>query len=232
MAQEHAELNDSSELGAGGPIELRSEYVTSSYSTAGDSALPVRERIQALDVLRGVAVAGILFANVLVFFGLIFIPPDRVAALPSVAADRIALFLEHVLVDGKFYSIFSLLFGIGFGLQLSRAGDAALPRFKRRLRILLAIGAVHAFLIWAGDILMLYALLGFTMPWFARKSNRALLRWTVILLAIPTALYIVALAAFMLSGSGGATAPAGAGAGSSRRGGRGARARRPARRAR
>jgi uncharacterized protein len=165
-------------------------------------ALPVRERIQALDVVRGVAVGGILLANILVFFGLTFLPPDRAAAFPTAAADRIALFLEHVFVDGKFYSVFSLLFGIGFGLQLARGGDAALPRFKRRLRILLAIGAVHAFFIWAGDILMLYALLGFTMPWFARKSNRQLLRWTVILLAIPTALYIVAVAVWMAVGPG------------------------------
>jgi uncharacterized protein len=176
--------------------------VTSSHSTANVSPLPVRERIQALDVLRGVAVAGILLANVMVFFGLIFMPPDRVAALPTAAADRVASFLERVFVDGKFYSIFSLLFGIGFGVQLSRGGEAALPRFKRRLRILLGIGAIHAFLIWAGDILMLYALLGFTMPWFARKSNRDLVRWTVILLAVPTTLYIVALAVSMLVGSG------------------------------
>ena len=166
------------------------------------SPSPTSERIQALDVLRGVAVAGILFANVLVFFGLTFMRPDRAAALPTVAADRVALFLERVFVDGKFYSVFSLLFGIGFGLQLARGGDVALPRFKRRLRILLAIGAIHAFLIWAGDILMLYALLGFTMPWFARKSNRELLRWTVILLAVPTALYVVALAAWSLVGAG------------------------------
>ena len=163
---------------------------------------PTSERIQALDVLRGVAVAGILFANVLVFFGMFVMPPDRAAALPTADRDAVALFLEKVLVDGKFYSVFSLLFGIGFGLQLARGGDAALPRFKRRLRILLAIGAVHALLIWAGDILMLYALLGFTMPWFARKSNRVLLRWTVILLAVPTALYVVTLAAWMLVGSG------------------------------
>jgi uncharacterized protein len=169
--------------------------------------LPVRERIQALDVVRGVAVGGILLANVLVFFGLTFIPPDRAATL-STRADNVALFLEHVFVDGKFYSTFSLLFGIGFGVQLSRAGDAALPRFKRRLRILLGIGAVHAFFIWAGDILMLYALLGFTMPWFARKSNRALLRWVVILLAIPTALYLVALVILMLVGSGAASTSA------------------------
>jgi uncharacterized protein len=164
----------------------------------------VRERIQALDVLRGVAVAGILFANVLVFFGLFVMPPDRAAALPTVDADRIALFLERVFVEGKFYSVFSLLFGIGFGVQLARGGDAVLLRFKRRLRILLAIGAIHAFLIWAGDILMLYALLGFTMPWFARKSNPELLRWTVILLAVPTALYVVAAAVSTLLGSGAA----------------------------
>ncbi|HMI55158.1 MAG TPA: DUF418 domain-containing protein, partial [Gemmatimonadaceae bacterium] len=95
--------------------------------------------------------------------------------------------------------------------QLSRGGEAALPRFKRRLRILLGIGAIHAFLIWAGDILMLYALLGFTMPWFARKSNRALVRWTVILLAVPTAIYVIALAVWMLVGSGSAPTPPGAG---------------------
>ncbi len=163
---------------------------------------PTHERIHALDVLRGVAVAGILFANVLVFFGLFAMPPDRAAALPTASRDAVVLFVEKVLVDGKFYSVFSLLFGIGFGLQLARGGEPALPRFRRRLRILLAIGALHAFLIWGGDILMLYALLGFTLPWFARKSNRELLRWTVILLAVPTALYVVVLAAWTFLGSG------------------------------
>src|SRR4051812_32072198 len=94
-----------------------------------DSASPTRQRIEALDVLRGVAVAGILMANVLVFFGLFVLPSQRAAALPTVAADNIALFFDKVFVDGKFYSVFSLLFGVGFGLQLARGGDAALPRF-------------------------------------------------------------------------------------------------------
>lgn len=183
--------------------------VASSAEIAGATPLPARERIQALDVLRGIAVAGILLANILVFFGLFIIPPDLAAALPTVAADRVALFFEKVFVDGKFYSVFSLLFGIGFGVQLSRGGEAAMPRFKRRLRILLGIGAIHAFLIWAGDILMLYSLLGFTMPWFARKTNRELLRWTVILLAIPTALYVVAVAVWMVVGAGAAPPPSG-----------------------
>src|SRR5438552_7074607 len=176
------------------------------------SLAPTSERIEALDTLRGVAVFGILLANVLVFFGLFMLPSDRAAALPTARADAVVAFVEKVLVDGKFYSIFSLLFGIGFGLQLARGGETAVPRFNRRLRILLAIGAIHAFLIWAGDILMLYALLGFTMPWFARKSNRALVRWSVILLAVPTALYVVALAIWMLVGSGGGQAGPGSGA--------------------
>jgi uncharacterized protein len=169
---------------------------------SADASPSTHERIAALDVLRGVAVAGILFANVLVFFGLFAMPPERAAALPTAAADEIATFIEGVLIRGKFYSVFSLLFGIGFGIQLARDGDAALPRFRRRLRILLAIGAIHALLIWAGDILMLYALLGFTMPWFARKSNAALLRWTAILLALPTALYLVAFTLWTLQGAG------------------------------
>src|SRR5687767_3595794 len=169
---------------------------------------PARERIPALDVLRGIAVAGILFANVLVFFGLVFLPAERAAALPTAEADVVVRFLDRVLVEGKFYSIFSLLFGIGFGLQLARGGEQALPRFRRRLRILLVIGAVHAFLIWSGDILMLYALLGFTLPWFARKSDRELLRWVAILLAIPTLLYAAALGVWTLVGPG--TAPAAA----------------------
>ncbi|MBA3950192.1 MAG: hypothetical protein H0X44_09640, partial [Acidobacteria bacterium] len=166
----------------------------------------VRERIAALDVVRGVAVGGILFANVLVFFGLIVMPADRMAALPTVEIDRTAALLERVFVEGKFYSIFSLLFGIGFGVQLARGGDAAVPRFRRRLKVLLGIGAVHAFLIWAGDILMLYALLGFTMPWFARKSDRGLLRATLLLLALPSMLYAVAVIAAIAAG-GGAAAP-------------------------
>ena len=156
------------------------------------AATPVRDRVLALDVLRGIAVGGILLANVIVFFGLTFLSRERAAALSHTTTDHLTLLFEHVFVDQKFYSIFSLLFGIGFGVQLSRGGDAAVPRFKRRLRILLAIGAIHAFLIWAGDILMLYALLGFTLPWFARRSDDSLVRWSVGLLATPTALYLIA----------------------------------------
>lgn len=146
------------------------------------------------------AVGGILLANTFVFFGLFLIPPERAAAFTTHNLDRVVEFAEHVLVEGKFYSIFSMLFGIGFGLQLARGGDVAVSRFRRRLRVLLLIGAVHALLIWAGDILLLYALLGFSMPWFARKDDRSLLRWTIGLLATPTILYLVAVIAWGIAG--------------------------------
>ncbi|MFL5481718.1 MAG: DUF418 domain-containing protein [Gemmatimonadaceae bacterium] len=173
------------------------------------ASMPVLERVVALDVLRGIAVGGILLANVIVFFGLTFLSRDQVAALATTTADRGAIWFEHIFIDQKFYSIFSLLFGIGFGIQLSRGGDAALPRFRRRLRILLAIGAIHAFFIWAGDILMLYALLGFTLPWFARKSDRALLKWTLILLATPTVLYALVLTLWIATGQHAGSADSG-----------------------
>lgn len=156
------------------------------------------DRIFAIDAIRGVAVAGILFANVLVFFGNTFAPPEVLAGLPTARVDRWLNHAGHVLVEGKFYSIFSLLFGVGFGLQLARRGDAAVTLFRRRLRMLAAIGAVHAFLIWAGDILLLYALLGFAMPWFARRSDTALIRWCLGLLAMPSLVYAIALGLWIL----------------------------------
>ena len=174
------------------------KYTADSVTDRGP--LPVSERVLTLDVLRGIAVGGILLANIIVFFGLTFLSHAQVDALSATTADQAALWFEHVFIDQKFYSVFSLLFGIGFGIQLSRGGEAALPRFRRRLRILLAIGAIHAFFIWAGDILMLYALLGFTLPWFARKSDRDLVRWAAILLATPTVLYALVLIAWMATG--------------------------------
>ena len=180
------------------PTSYRPTAATYNADVATDrTAVPVTERVLALDVLRGIAVGGILVANVIVFFGLTFLSRAQVAALATTTADHAALWFEHVFVDQKFYSIFSLLFGIGFGIQLTRGGDAALPRFRRRLRILLAIGAIHAFVVWAGDILMLYALLGFTLPWFARKSDRQLIKWAVVLLATPTILYALVLALWL-----------------------------------
>ncbi|MBK8340624.1 MAG: hypothetical protein IPK99_11810 [Flavobacteriales bacterium] len=70
-----------------------------------------------------------------------------------------------VLIDGKFYSIFSMLFGIGFGFFLAKGNDGLL-RFYRRMFILLIIGWLHLRYLWNGDILFLYAVLGLLLPLF------------------------------------------------------------------
>ena len=98
------------------------------------------------------------------------------AALPTAPIDLPAALVILWLGYGKFYSLFSLLFGIGFALQLesaARDGDQRLRRFRRRLLVLLAIGLVHLTFIWEGDILALYALVGFALIPLRRLSQRA-----------------------------------------------------------
>lgn len=155
------------------------------------------ERIEILDVLRGAAIFGILIANMLVVGGYFFLSPDEQAALPTFASDEVVAHLIHVLLEGKFYSIFSLLFGIGFAVQLGRAagkGIAFPALFRRRLTGLLLIGLVHAVFIWSGDILLLYALLGFLLVPFHRASDRTLLAGAVTVLALPVVIYLLLLA--------------------------------------
>jgi uncharacterized protein len=182
--------------------------VASSPTTSTD-VLPVQgllvprptapaERMDVLDVLRGLALLGILLGNVHIFSGYYF--TSLVAPATTSSADRAVLTLTHLLVDGKFYSIFSLLFGIGFYIFMERAearGSAAVPLFRRRLRWLLAIGVAHAFLLWSGDILTVYALMGFLLVPFRKVGDRALLGWAAGLLALPVALYGLAWAVGM-----------------------------------
>jgi uncharacterized protein len=154
--------------------------------------LPVTtdRRLHVLDVLRGFSLFGILQANVLVLSGLFFM--SLAGAVNPTPLDRAMSFAIEVLVHGKFYSLFSLLFGVGFYVFLSRAeakGLAARPLFRRRLVILLGIGLLHATLLWSGDILTLYALVGFALLPFYGRASRTLLAWAAGLLAFPVVAY-------------------------------------------
>ena len=78
-----------------------------------------RERYVVLDALRGLALLGIALANFPEFGLWTFLSNEEQSFLPTATADHIVRFLQYMLVDGKFYTIFSLLFGIGFALFLS-----------------------------------------------------------------------------------------------------------------
>lgn len=155
------------------------------------AAAPAAERIEQLDALRGLALFGILLANILYWSGWILMPAEARTVLAGAEAAERQHFLHLLLVDGKFYTLFSLLFGVGFALQLARLerrGADGVAIFRRRLLVLLAIGLVHLVLIWDGDILTLYALLGLTLPLFRDWSGRQLLAVAAVLLfAVPIA---------------------------------------------
>lgn len=135
------------------------------------------ERYDALDAMRGFALLGIFAANIRFFSGWEFITQEDRTAL---AGEDHALwdFLHLALIDGKFYTLFALLFGIGFALQLNRLeerGAAATRIYLRRTFILLGFGLTHLFVLWEGDILAPYALLGFALLAINGCSDRTLL---------------------------------------------------------
>lgn len=143
-----------------------------------------------MDVLRGFAILGIFIANLNGFSWY-----NEAAKIESPyiipKADHTMSFIHHMLIEGKFYTIFSLLFGWGIALQFKRAeekGMNALPVVRRRLLFMLLLGAVHL-LIWPGDIVFFYAMLGFILLPLRKFSNKALLITGCLLVLSPILLY-------------------------------------------
>lgn len=145
------------------------------------------DRAVILDVLRGFALFGIFLNNIYGFSGYGFFTEQQQQGFASYSFDRIADFLQIALIEGKFYSLFSLLFGIGFSIMLVRGekkeGNAILT-FYRRLFILFIFGAIHL-LFWQGDILFLYALVGMLLPLFRNCKDKTLLICAILLLLLP-----------------------------------------------
>ena len=150
-----------------------------------EAPLPAAERIEALDVLRGVALFGIFIMNMPSFSNSIFTPPP----VQDGSLNGIAMALREALVAGKFNLMFGLVFGIGFTLQLRRLEAAdpsqAVPVYMRRLAVLLAIGLLHAALLWMGDVLVAYSVLGFALLAIRRMPDSALLALLGLCLVYP-----------------------------------------------
>jgi|SRR5215203_2275181 len=152
--------------------------------------LPVlqNERSDILDVLRGFALLGVMLDNLMGFTGWSFFTQSQREVLQTWPADGVVALGELTFINGKFYSLFSLLFGIGFSIILIRneqKGIDPLKIFYRRLFILLLIGAGHLFLLWEGDILLLYALIGMILPLFRKFSGKALVVTAIALILSP-----------------------------------------------
>ena len=153
-------------------------------------------RIDAIDVLRGFALLGILAVNIQYFA-----MPDAAYFNPTAYGDLQGANLQvftcsRLLADQKFMTIFSMLFGAGIVLMAGRAADPddARRRHYRRMAWLGLIGLLHAHLLWAGDILFLYAVCGALVFPLRKLSARALL-------AIGAATISVASAFSLFSGT-------------------------------
>lgn len=155
-----------------------------------NNSLPIQQsdRATILDVLRGFAILGIFIANSRGFSLYMFMEDATKQSLFTAQADQITDYFLNAFVDGKFYSLFSLLFGIGFTIILDRneaVGKNPLPYFYRRVFLLALFGLAHIFFLWEGDILLLYALIGMVLPFFRKLKDKTLIIISVVLIFTP-----------------------------------------------
>ena len=145
------------------------------------------ERFASLDMLRGVAILGILVMNIYAFA-----MPFSAYTNPLLMGGTDALnmgiwFFTHILFDQKFLSIFAMMFGAGLVLMTGRAeakGAKPAPIYFRRQFWLVLLGAVHGYLIWFGDILFAYALIGMMVYLFRKRSPRTLIIVACLLITV------------------------------------------------
>ena len=174
--------------------------------------ITISERIDAMDILRGLALVGILLMNIEWF--------NR--AISSVGSQDISLTgLDHAIgwlircfVEGKFYTLFALLFGMGFAVMLIRAKAAKRPFgawFSRRMLVLMAFGFLHMVFLWGGDILHDYGFAGLLLlawvtllkkPLFKPYDNpTSFLTLALVWLSVPILLSVISGIGFGLSHS-------------------------------
>ena len=153
------------------------------------------ERIPTLDVMRGFALLGILLMNIQSFSMIYaaYFNPASYGDLTGV--HRWVWILSHLLSDQKFMTIFSMLFGAGIVLMAERAearGRRPAGLHYRRMLILIVLGAIHAYLIWYGDILVVYGMSGLVVYLFWRRSWKTLLVMGVLMLLVSSSLFLLA----------------------------------------
>lgn len=157
---------------------------------------PAYDRIDSLDLIRGIAILAIPIMNIYSMA----LPPVAYSVPTwtegSSALDTAVYVFQVLFVESRFMSIFTMLFGVGLALQSDRArarDDDPRPRLRRRLGWLLVFGLVHGFLLWHGDILTLYAISGFLVLRATRWTAKRLTVVGVALVAlaqIPMALLV------------------------------------------
>ena len=147
------------------------------------------ERVEALDYLRGIALLGIFIANMIHFHS----PYAYMDAYSwfTVPSEMSMFHFIDVFIEASFYPLFAMLFGYGMNMQYEKSlrNDTPFAPFMfRRMGVLMIFGVVHAVLIWSGDILFTYALMGFIMIAFIRIPKKWLVTLSLVIYFVPTLL--------------------------------------------
>lgn len=159
--------------------------------------MPVKEqnRIVWIDIVRGFAILGIFIVNIGAFSAPYFLYGGAENAWSEPVEQFIQMLID-VFFQGSFYTLFSILYGFSWQLMKDRLDikgiNYAAFLFRRQL-ILVGIGMVHAFLIWHGDILLSYGLIGLLLLFFIEVKDRTLLLWAVLLLGGSVSFFTISL---------------------------------------
>ncbi|KMY20676.1 DUF418 domain-containing protein [Bacillus pumilus] len=144
-----------------------------------EHAMSLKDRVHFLDIVRGFALMGIILVNY-------FLIVDSAKGF-DMEANNVFHNLVNWFASGKFITLFSFLFGVGFMIFMDRAAqkvDSPNKLFARRLTILLGFGLLHVTFVWIGDILAYYAVAGFLLLFFYKRTAKTIRYWLITLFMI------------------------------------------------
>ena len=155
-----------------------------------------KKRVEQIDVIRGFALMGVLLVNMTMIDGTLYSSADP-------GLEGINLIFQkaiHFFAVGKFYTLFSMLFGLGFYYFMKKDEGELIGKklYKRRLMALFCFGLLHLMFVWHGDILHVYALVGIFLMLNTNTSSAKLLKRAVFLFILSTVMMVL-----LQSGSGG-----------------------------
>jgi uncharacterized protein len=142
------------------------------------------DRIEMIDSLRGFALTGVCLGNLALFSFYFCLSDEQKSNLPFPVINTVVSYFTYFFVDQKFWTLFSIMFGFGASVFISRANELhknGKLLFARRLLILFATGLLHCVFLWFGDILTEYAFAGFILLLFSNKKGASLVFGGVIL---------------------------------------------------
>ncbi len=152
------------------------------------------KRIRHFDVLRGLAILGILLMNIQLYSMTAAAYTNPNALGTPQWHDYLVWLFNHLVADHKFLTILTILFGVGvamIGQRTNWDNEVFVPVHRRRMVLLMVIGGLHTTLLWQGDILFAYGLCGLLLIYFRNLSTGVLIATAAALFAVPTLISLI-----------------------------------------